>query len=1130
MPLFYFICLLLFSTQVLLAQTSKLYPIHTGNLWGLVDQAGQLQVAPTYDYISSFQDGYAVAKKAQQVGILDQKGALVIPCHYTLIEPMGRGLFSVKVADDWKIINVKEEVVFEKMVAKITWLGGNYMMFEGGEGKGLAHLYRGVLMEAEYDHVELIGSGLVAAYNNAFEHQLFDTLGHAFLPTLFKASKVIGDWVWARKGKNWGAYDRTGKQILKHEWLDYLYINENFISLKKGTGRALLYNVQQQKMAYQKEARFVTFGNGYLKLVEPSGRMGLLNPSGNLIVDPVYDSLMLFNDQQLLLQQNGKWALSDTFYRPISAFKYDYIWPSNSSITRVVLNKKFGVLNIKGKEVLPPVYDRFLSIDGQVVRYRKGNDKGAHLWTFDEEGELLSNTKFANLKSIRLRSRGSVSSSTRSSIGGPAQQLRILNDSLAWKYDRSAGQWGLWHRKRERYKFPPQWNSILMIPEIGLTIVGMSRQDIGGRQPIGRIQLRFHQVFGLFNNQHGLPISRMHFLDIRVTDFTQKNLPLARCTFVGGKHGLVSRSGRVIAKDYAYIGEFQDGKARASQKGKIVVDLNERIDRFLEDAPDYYGAWRSRYTFDEDDNPKFFVDFRKKGRLYCKDGVWGYIDTLGQVHTDFQYAFAENYVNGCAMVRQPTGWGMLDSLGNEIIKPQYDDFDTLANSAQQLFYIAEKQPLYGMVNTEASLVIPTNYLQIKTYQDGLVAVQDRSGRWGFIDLVGKVVIAPKYKAVRDFHEGRAVVYYKSRWGVIDRQGQVIVPFEYSRIGTFSEGKAWVQLKNGHKGYINLQGELLFEGPYQKLGNFKQGVASFLMAKKGWGLLNAKGEVIFKPQRRVRSPYQFNELGVAIVKVGKKYRLLSHRGEWASKQSYDYIRAFSDSVAIVRLAGKEGRYGFIDTTGELVVGKTFKKLQDFSSGRAVYLSEKNRKMGCINKQGQVVIQPAYSRIYNFEGNRAIAVEAYSKVGVIDTAGQLIIPCQHKKIMAVEDGLALVRRYMNAFYFVHEDNKRHSPYAFQKAHPFSDGVAPFCLRNKWGLIDKKGLQVLTPKYADMTPFEAGMSKVKVQRLIGVVDSKGAVIIPPEYEYITYVGDGLFRVERGDKMGYLDRSGNWIWPMQL
>ncbi|MFT5648479.1 MAG: hypothetical protein ACI976_003179, partial [Aureispira sp.] len=746
--------------------------------------------------------------------------------------------------------------------------------------------------------------------------------------------------------------------------------------------------------------------------------------------------------------------------------------------------------------------------------------------------------KFSNLKSLKVRSSGrrrgvqTVGTVLLPSDSNPYQ----ISDSLCWKFHSGARKWGLWHIQEKRYKFAPQWQGVNVLKEQGISIVEKKKQGVGGALITGRIRLKIHQVFGVFTNVHGLPVTAMEFLDIRTRDFTVKKLGVARCVFVGGKQGIIAENGRVITRGYAYIGNFVEGKARATKKGRLLVDLESKKKRPIGTASGHFDNFMATCHFDNDDDPKYYKMFQEKGTIYCEDAKWGYLDTLGLLSSPLKYDYVEDYSNHRALVRKDEKWGMLDEEGNEVLKPAYDNFNFLPNADRNLFFIAQNRVLHGAIDSNANVIVPVKYLKVRTYHEDRVAVRNLAGRWGFVNRTGTEVVKAQYRVARDFSEGLAIIFDQSRWGAINPSGDISIKPEYLRMGDFKEGKAWVHLAKGKKGYIDKNGNLIFSKHFSKLTNFKNGIARVYIRKKGWGLINTKGEYILKPKRAYEKIEAFNDHGLAKVKIGKKYRLMNEAGDLVGKKAYGKIRDFQEGFAAVRMQALSGNslgktnlnWMFIDTTGEVVTKKEFRQLKDFSEGRAAFTSEESKR-GYINIKGEVIIEPTYFRVEPFENNRALVWDSYNRTGVIDTTGKVIIPVEYNRILDIEKGLALVRKNSWTYYFVHEDTKRHTPNNFTGAIGFESHAAPVRIKDKWGVINEKGMQLLIPKYAKIEPFKDGVANVSITNLLGVVDLNGRVIIKPEYEYIDYVGNGLFRVEQGDEMGYLNMDGDWVWELQ-
>ena len=52
-----------------------------------------------------------------------------------------------------------------------------------------------------------------------------------------------------------------------------------------------------------------------------------------------------------------------------------------------------------------------------------------------------------------------------------------------------------------------------------------------------------------------------------------------------------------------------------------------------------------------------------------------------------------------------------------------------------------------------------------------------------------IIISPKYGEVRGFSEGLAAVEQQGKWGFVDLKGKVVIPLMYIEARDFREGKA-----------------------------------------------------------------------------------------------------------------------------------------------------------------------------------------------------------------------------------------------------------------------------------------------------------------------------------------------------
>lgn len=266
----------------------------------------------------------------------------------------------------------------------------------------------------------------------------------------------------------------------------------------------------------------------------------------------------------------------------------------------------------------------------------------------------------------------------------------------------------------------------------------------------------------------------------------------------------------------------------------------------------------------------------------------------------------------------------------------------------------------------------------------------------------------------------------------------------------------------------------------------------------------------------------------MIEVNGKYGFINQKGEVVIKPQYDCVGNFSEGLAEVDKAkgtkDKNGGfpcycYGFIDKNGKLVIkfSKETTMRGEFSEGLAAIMEKVDgkTKIGFINKSGQTVIKPQFDEAYDFSENLA-AVKINDKWGYINSNGEFVI----KPI-------------------------------YDDAGSFSGGLGVVHYQDKYGAINKKGEYVI-PLKGDIQLFDFSNGIAAVNKFnnrpdgltivtVEYIDTKGKTILAPDkLGFGAFVNDdgGFSNISEGlllvaDKRGhwlYIDKTGKPVFKTKL
>ena len=278
-----------------------------------------------------------------------------------------------------------------------------------------------------------------------------------------------------------------------------------------------------------------------------------------------------------------------------------------------------------------------------------------------------------------------------------------------------------------------------------------------------------------------------------------------------------------------------------------------------------------------------------------------------------------------------------------------------------------------------------------------------------------------------------------------------------------------------------------------------------------GLIDTTGKIVIEPQFKApKSPSNYTDILKTFQRidykvaspyfVGFKYDFLIKTEDGSiyvivdgkcnlvdtlTAPKFDDIIKFSDILTRVKVNEK---YGFVDTTGKIVVEPQFDFIFDFCNGFAKV--EIDNKRGFVNKYGQIVVEPQFTGYVGdfYEGLASVQVDG--KYGFIDTTGKMVIEPQ-----------------------------------FDDAGSFSDGLAFVKVDGKQVVIDKQGEIVFEPKF-DIYSFSEGLALFSKNYKKGFINTQGEIVIELQYDFAEDFKNGFALVGMdGEIKWYIDKLGNKV-----
>lgn len=311
----------------------------------------------------------------------------------------------------------------------------------------------------------------------------------------------------------------------------------------------------------------------------------------------------------------------------------------------------------------------------------------------------------------------------------------------------------------------------------------------------------------------------------------------------------------------------------------------------------------------------------------------------------------------------------------------------------QKYVFFQEGNLRGIKNRDGHVILPAKYEAFDMYlvYQGMVCVRMQN-KWGFVDTLGKQLIACKYDTLRRLTSSM-VIYgkidrsnNKILWGLVGIPENEITKAKYTDIRMI-EGMITARDNNEKIWILDEKGKERITEPYDWIGLLKDGAMLIRkrdkMGKDSYGFMDRSGKMI--TPIHYDEAYDFSN-GRAYVKKDNKAGYIDRSGKEVIPLKYAKGTAFSLGLASVTVESAPGdtdeSWGFIDTMGKYVISPQYERAYPFSAETKVAMALLNKKWGLIDMRGKVVIPYEYSfdeakKISRGKNELEVAIKKHTK---------------------------------------------------------------------------------------------------------------------------------------------------------
>jgi hypothetical protein len=334
---------------------------------------------------------------------------------------------------------------------------------------------------------------------------------------------------------------------------------------------------------------------------------------------------------------------------------------------------------------------------------------------------------------------------------------------------------------------------------------------------------------------------------------------------------------------------------------------------------------------------------------YQKDGLYGLIDFNGNKIGECEYTniYALSGVSKSIVVEKNGSKGIVNSsLGQVVIKPEYNDITTLTSGSADTGYIVCKDSKYGVFSGTGKEILACNYSEIKQVSGNNMYVVKEDGNLKIIDNLLNVIKDSGFDDVKSIDGDNIIIGQDGKYGVISSDSTEKIPVQYEDL-KFACDTYYIAKMNGLYGIVSLENIVCLDFKYQSLSFLK--TTNFYQAENA----DYTTDIISRDLDVKLSNVIISELNTE-----KSYMRVRTNGEY---KYYNFNFEEKSNIDVLKnntlfLVKKGDKYGYVNKNGELIVNYIYDDAKE-QNEYGYCVVKQDGLWGVLAQDGTVILKPS-----------------------------------------------------------------------------------------------------------------------------------------------------------------------------
>lgn len=357
----------------------QLLPFYKKGNYGFINLDGKVAILPKFGYAGSFHDGLALVIKDKKYGYIDKEGRVLIDYQYDNAFDFSHGRAVVVKDGKYGIIDVTGKYSLPPKYLDIGSFSDGLAYVQSKKGYQYYTLDCSVAFSAIFDEAFSFNDGL-AHVKKGDKEGFIGKDGLFVVSVKDGAIRRFSDAVFVQQFNDSACFISSNDTSKIRKCFDQIgVLKDNRAIVSRGDKYGYVNNkgeivIPLKMNTYPNYFQFSEFKNGHA-LIQRMGKYGLIDSLGNQFYPAIFKNIGIYGKLTPVTKGKG-WGYANDDVQLKIHYNYDYAGNFVNNRAIVEEHQLYGVINTKGKVIIPIQYDDIQRLKNHLFRVESAGKVG----------------------------------------------------------------------------------------------------------------------------------------------------------------------------------------------------------------------------------------------------------------------------------------------------------------------------------------------------------------------------------------------------------------------------------------------------------------------------------------------------------------------------------------------------------------------------------------------------------------------------------------------------------------------------------------------------------------------------------------------------------------------------------